>query len=104
MKDEQLERIALIATISGLLLILLLMPKYEAVDAHYLTEDENKAYLKGTITRKTYNNESGWSYAEIETCRNTKSFYEGEIEKETGEEIHIQGSYHDNKFSIKTYK
>ena len=104
MEDEKLERIALLATITGLILIIILMPKYEAVDAHHLTENDNKAYLEGTITRKSYNEETGWSYLEINTCKNTKSFHKGEIPREEGEIIYIQGTYQDNVFSIKKYK
>lgn len=104
MKDSELERIALIAIIAGLLLILIVMPKYEAIDAHYLTEDDNKAFLEGRIQRKSYGEESGWSVLEIKTEKTTTSFYEGKINKEEGEKIYIKGSYHDGTFTIKEYK
>jgi len=103
-KDNELERIALIATIIGLILILIMMPKYEPVDAHYLTNDDNNAYLEGTIVKKSYNDETGWSYLEINTCKNTKSFYNGEIPLQEKEKIHIQGTYQNNVFNIKKYK
>ena len=80
------------------------MPKYEAVDAHYLTENDNNAFLEGTIKRKNYNEESGWSFLEIRTYKTTKSFYKGNVTKKEGDTIHIKGSYHEGTFSIKEYK
>ncbi len=104
MRDDQIERIALISIIAGLLLILIIMPKYEAVDAHYLTENDNNAYLKGTITRKNYNEDSKWSFIEIRSCRDMNSFYEGEINKTQGDEIKVKGSYYEGTFTIEEYK
>lgn len=104
MKDEELERLALLATIAGLILIIIIMPKYEFVDAHYLTENDNKAFLEGTINKKTYSEETGWSAIEITTKKTTTSFYEGKINKEEGDTIHLKGNYHEGTFTIKEYK
>ena len=104
MKDTELERIALLSIIAGLALIILIMPKYEPIDAHYLTTDDNNAFLKGEIIRTSHNEESGWSVLEIKTKKTTTSFYEGKIEKNKGETIHIKGTYRDGKFTIEEYK
>ena len=80
------------------------MPPYEAADAHYLQEDDNNAFLEGTIRRNTYSEESGWSVLEIKTQKTTTSFYKGKINKDEGDTIHIKGSYYDGTFTIKEYK
>ena len=104
MQEEELERLALLAIIAGLLLVLVIMPKYEYKDAHHLTENDNKAYLEGTINTKRYSEETGWSIIEITTTKTTTSFYKGEINKKEGDTIHIKGSYHEGTFTIKEYK
>ena len=104
MEDTQLERLALLTIIVGLILIMIMMPAYDAVDAHYLQENDNKAFLEGTIQRNSYREESGWSALEIRTEKITTSFYEGKIDKKEGEKIYIKGSYHDETFTIKEYK
>ena len=104
MSDEELERLALIATIAGLIIIPIIMPKYEPINAHYLTKDDQHAYIQGTILKKNYNNETNWTRLEINTCKNTTAFIKENIKKEEGEKIYIQGSYTNKVFNIKTYK
>jgi len=104
MNDEILERIALITIILGLILGYILMLDFKPKDAHYLNKEDKNAYLEGTITKKRYNNESGWSMLEIKTCKNTTSFYKGTIQKKEQDKIYIQGTYDGNTFSINKYK
>lgn len=102
-KDEELEQLALIAIIAGLLLLLIIMPKYEPVDAHYLFDDDNHAFLEGTIMKNSYG-ESGWTFLELRSCRTFDAFFEGEITHEVGNTIHVQGAYFNDAFSIKEFK
>jgi len=104
MNDEILERIALVTIILGLILGYILVLDFEPKDAHYLTTEDNNAYLEGTITKKRYNNESGWSMMEIKTCKSTKSFYKGEIKKGEQDKIYIKGTYNGETFIIDNYK
>ncbi|MFP4567778.1 MAG: hypothetical protein ACLFN8_02440 [Candidatus Woesearchaeota archaeon] len=104
MDDIILERLALLAIIFGLLLVLFLMPKYDFVDAHFLFEDDNKAFLEGEILRLSYSESNGWSFVEIKSCRTFDAFFEGEVNKSLEDTIFIKGSYYDDAFSIKEYK
>ena len=103
MDDLILERLALIAIIIGLLILLFLMP-YEFIDAHYLFEDDNNAFLEGEVKRITYNDESDWSAVEILSCREFTGFFEGKIEKNVGDNIFVKGSYFDDSFNINEYE
>jgi len=104
MKDETLERIALLTIIAGLILGYILVLDFKPTNAHYLTTEDNNAYLEGIINKKRYNEESGWSMLEITTCKNTTSFYKGEINKNEKDKIYIQGTFDGDKFSINKYK
>lgn len=104
MRDEQLETIALITIILGLTILFFVALNYEKKDAHYLFEDDNNAYLEGTIKRKNHNEETKWTYLEIESCRTIKAFHEGNIEKQTEDTIKIQGTYYNEAFTIKKYE
>ncbi len=104
MDDLYLERLALIAIIVGLLVLLFLMPSYEFVDAHYLFEDDNRAFLEGEIKKISFSDESGWSFIEVESCRVMDGFFEGEIDRGVDDVIFIKGSFVDGSFNIDEYK
>ena len=104
MDDVLLERLALFASLAGLLLIFIIMPKYEPVDAHFLFSDDSNSFLKGNISRISYNNDSGWSFIEIYSCRTFNSFYKGSLDKVRGDVIFVQGSFYNDVFSVENYK
>jgi hypothetical protein len=98
MKDELLESLALVAIILGLGITFFFVLDYEPADVVLVSEDDN-AYVQGIITRKSYNEGSGWTYLEVHACRDVKVFYEGETGYGDGESMRATGAFKDGKMT-----
>ena len=103
MRDETLELLGLIGILIGMIVAYFLVLDYEPVDAFYFDEDDN-AFIEGTIKRKSYNPDSGWTYLEVYSCREFKAFYEGEILKGEGDEVMVKGRVEKGVLSAESIK
>lgn len=103
MKDKTLETIALILIITGIIILGYIVLTQQQTNI-FFKENTNNGYLQGTLTKKTFSEDSGFSYAEIYSCQQFSGFYEGNINITKGQKISVKGTYDGESLFIDDYK
>jgi hypothetical protein len=97
--DSLLEIVSLGLIIIGILLCFLFVLDNNPADAFFLVEDDQNAYLKGTVVKTSYNSNTDSTYLKISSCRIFNSYYNGDVSSLQGDVL-IKGTYFEGAFNI----
>ena len=61
-------------------------------------------FFNAYVNKVYFNNNSGWSYLELNGCRTFDAFYNGDLSSFSFSNISVKGSFIDNVFSIASYE
>ncbi|MGV8162495.1 MAG: hypothetical protein ACP5N2_04160 [Candidatus Nanoarchaeia archaeon] len=101
MKDSLLEMISLLSIVLGLVICFFFVFDYTPVDSFFLEKDDDNTFLDGFVLTKRITD--NYSLISVSACKKFDAYYEGNLETEVNESIHIQGSFTDNFFIIEEY-